>query len=483
MRIRCLIPILLIAAASVRAQTNVSGNVYGVWTPEGNPYNVVGAVTVPDNHYLTIMPGVEVRFTGYYGITVLGGMCAWGTEQDSVKFYVSTGQIPGYWRYIEYRDVISDSTTLRYCLIESGDRAVYASGSWVTLDHCLIQAHDMSPIKGLDADITLVGCAVTNNGESGLSLQNTAVDLQDCSISYNSGTNGRGINASGGGSIAVNGGYIGHNTGSGIYGLQVGSVNLQNVEIADNGDGGVELTLCSQLTASRVCIHDNDFHGIFLSSTALDGRNLTISSNLDDGIFSSGAALELSSSIVDHNGNWGAYLQTGAGNLSYNDFYSNAGGNYFGATPGSGSIEEDPHYTNYGARNYNLEAGSPCIDTGNPNDPLDPDGTRTDMGAFYFNQSPVAPESGPPAHFEIFTAYPNPFNPILNVRISAVRPEQARLQAWTADGRLAAIIWEGRLNSGLNEIQWHANSNSSGLYFLRLDAQGSRSALPCILIK
>ena len=29
---------------------------------------------------------------------------------------------------------------------------------------------------------------------------------------------------------------------------------------------------------------------------------------------------------------------------------------------------------------------SPCIDTGDPNSPLDPDSTRTDMGAYYFDQ-------------------------------------------------------------------------------------------------
>jgi parallel beta-helix repeat protein len=40
--------------------------------------------------------------------------------------------------------------------------------------------------------------------------------------------------------------------------------------------------------------------------------------------------------------------------------------------------------------NYVLQALSPCIDMGDPNYPLDPDGTRTDIGAIYFDQS------GPP---------------------------------------------------------------------------------------
>lgn len=36
---------------------------------------------------------------------------------------------------------------------------------------------------------------------------------------------------------------------------------------------------------------------------------------------------------------------------------------------------------------YYLQPGSPCIDAGDPNSSLDPDGTRADMGAFYYNQS------------------------------------------------------------------------------------------------
>jgi hypothetical protein len=37
--------------------------------------------------------------------------------------------------------------------------------------------------------------------------------------------------------------------------------------------------------------------------------------------------------------------------------------------------------------NFHLQITSPCIDTGDPNSALDPDGTIADMGAFYFNQN------------------------------------------------------------------------------------------------
>ena len=44
-------------------------------------------------------------------------------------------------------------------------------------------------------------------------------------------------------------------------------------------------------------------------------------------------------------------------------------------------------FVNPSAGNYYLQSSSPCIDTGNPASPNDPDGTRCDMGAIYFDQS------------------------------------------------------------------------------------------------
>lgn len=52
---------------------------------------------------------------------------------------------------------------------------------------------------------------------------------------------------------------------------------------------------------------------------------------------------------------------------------------------------QDPLFVNSGAGNYHLAQNSPAIDAGDPGTPRDPDGTRADMGAFYFSrgQSPV----------------------------------------------------------------------------------------------
>jgi parallel beta-helix repeat protein len=62
--------------------------------------------------------------------------------------------------------------------------------------------------------------------------------------------------------------------------------------------------------------------------------------------------------------------------------YSDVEGGY----TGEGNIDEDPMFVLADNDDYRLLWGSPCIDSGDPNMPLDADGTRCDMGAHYFNQ-------------------------------------------------------------------------------------------------
>ena len=53
---------------------------------------------------------------------------------------------------------------------------------------------------------------------------------------------------------------------------------------------------------------------------------------------------------------------------------------------GTANITSDPQFVVPSNGNYCLQQTSPCIDTGSPYSPRDPDGTRTDMGAICFIQ-------------------------------------------------------------------------------------------------
>ncbi|MFO7896105.1 MAG: T9SS type A sorting domain-containing protein [Candidatus Cloacimonadales bacterium] len=71
--------------------------------------------------------------------------------------------------------------------------------------------------------------------------------------------------------------------------------------------------------------------------------------------------------------------------------YSNIQGGYNGT--GTNNINLDPQFEDPGNSTdypetfgYGLTWGSPCIDAGDPNSPLDPDDTIADMGCYYYHQ-------------------------------------------------------------------------------------------------
>ena len=55
----------------------------------------------------------------------------------------------------------------------------------------------------------------------------------------------------------------------------------------------------------------------------------------------------------------------------------------------AGMISAYPDFLDPLNRDLHLRATSPCIDSGDPNGPNDPDGTRADMGAFYYDRRPT----------------------------------------------------------------------------------------------
>ncbi len=90
--------------------------------------------------------------------------------------------------------------------------------------------------------------------------------------------------------------------------------------------------------------------------------------------------------------------------------YSNVQGGW----SGEGNIDADPLFVDPDKDDYHLQAGSPCIDAGDPVSQLDPDGTRADMGALYYDQSviPVATTlekvSGDGQSGDVGSVLPNP---------------------------------------------------------------------------
>ncbi len=88
-------------------------------------------------------------------------------------------------------------------------------------------------------------------------------------------------------------------------------------------------------------------------------------------------------------------------NLLWTDY------NYYFCEPGPHDIVAAPLMAGGNPFDFHLLPGSPCIDTGDPSLPNDPDGSPPDRGALYFDHSAVVKEP-----HGMFPAKPRSFPPI-----------------------------------------------------------------------
>ena len=179
---------------------------------------------------------------------------------------------------------------------------------------------------------------------------------------------------------ALNGG--GMPGGDGVFCNSGARPEITNCRISGN-DCGIALWNGSVAYIANNVIADNTYFGVSTGSDATVVNNTIHNCRIgfsDD----SGYGPVFMNNIVTGCSMYGVYGPSGGTPpaLTYNDVWNNAV-NYYQATPGIGSDSLDPVYTDSAGRDFHLQAGSPCIDAGNP-DPQynDPDGTRNDMGAY-----------------------------------------------------------------------------------------------------
>ncbi len=211
---------------------------------------------------------------------------------------------------------------------------------------------------------------------------------------------------------------------------------------ATNG-GGILVTNYGGYTTSPV-IHNNTIVG-------------NVAAGQGGGIYSNRARPDIRNNIIVSNQSYGIYSAESTLVCSYNDVWSNAN-NYGGAaSAGTGAISACPLFVDSAGHDYHLTSGSPCIDTGDPDLPRDPDSTRSDMGAFYCPQTGIV-GSAPAPQLGLFSVRPNPF------RGSAAIVPMVDLVVRDAAGRVVEQTHTGRFGASL----------TAGVYFV--ETRGLRRA-------
>jgi len=164
----------------------------------------------------------------------------------------------------------------------------------------------------------------------------------------------------------------------------VGNFTVSHNVIAHLPDGGTGIYVEGDLTGNVEILNNT------IVNCNSRGRGIEIGRTSGE--------VTIKNNIIAFNDGCGLYdVDCGAGDVPvislYNDVYGN-GTDYLGVVPGGDDISADPLFvepadTYYHPGDYHLLAGSPCIDSGDPLSPLDPDGTRADRGALYFVQNRI----------------------------------------------------------------------------------------------
>ncbi|MCS5584177.1 MAG: choice-of-anchor D domain-containing protein, partial [Pseudomonadales bacterium] len=254
-------------------------------------------------------------------------------------------------------------------------------------DSTLIEGDGTVPvltISGGQSNLTMVSgfTLIGGGGAEGGGIRidsSSAPDVADMNIAENDADEGGGI-------------YIGSSSPTMV------NVTIQNNDATGDG-GGLMIRDNASPILNYLTIAGNgsdDGGGIYVrdnSSPVFD--HLTLAGNESSGnggaIYTrTGSHPQLVNSIVWDNGEEAIYFASTGSSSQISVDYSIVEGGVAGIAAngstvnwGTGNLEDDPMLD----PDINLQWGSPAIDAGDPSGDPDPDGTVTDMGALYYDQT------------------------------------------------------------------------------------------------
>lgn len=115
---------------------------------------------------------------------------------------------------------------------------------------------------------------------------------------------------------------------------------------------------------------------------------------------------------------------------------------------------------------------------------LDPDGNQNGDRISFFalnrdgekvvgKAAKRAAKEGPESlsdRVELFSNYPNPFNPITAIEFSVPESQHVKLEIFDVTGRHVTTLVDRQISSGTHSCTWNASNAASGIYLSRLQA-------------
>lgn len=98
----------------------------------------------------------------------------------------------------------------------------------------------------------------------------------------------------------------------------------------------------------------------------------------------------------------------------------------------------------------------------------------------------IADSSPYPSNFNLYPAFPNPFNPVSHIRFSVPQTQTKPLvsvNVYDVNGALVKALISRQMEPGFHDVYWNASDQSSGMYFVRLETKQFNQTIKTLLIK
>ncbi|MCJ7761852.1 right-handed parallel beta-helix repeat-containing protein, partial [Candidatus Bathyarchaeota archaeon] len=233
------------------------------WALFGSPYVVTGNVVVDSNVFLTVEPGVTVRFTGGTGLIIDGTLIAQGNSTHKIVFTRdSSNPTSGYWNGILVR---RSSVTLDNVIVEYATIGIELRAN-ATLTHSVFRLNTIGINLTRECGLIVKESNISENSELGIRVfYRSHLEINDSFVTKN----GAGIYGAGDlgpySFVTARNCTISENTGDGLYlmGGTPGAVRITNCTVTSNGGHGL-----------RGSSRDTILNDTLFCNNSLDGLNL-----------------------------------------------------------------------------------------------------------------------------------------------------------------------------------------------------------------
>jgi C1A family cysteine protease len=108
-------------------------------------------------------------------------------------------------------------------------------------------------------------------------------------------------------------------------------------------------------------------------------------------------------------------------------------------------------------------------------------GNYTD--GLYRGVPPPGTGSEIPKTYALLPARPNPFNPVTVISFQLPHTSHLNLSVFDVSGRMVTTLLDGSITAGTHEVTFNGSDLASGLYFVRMKAEGYNQTMKVLLVK